>query len=64
MTGIEKDGEEIIYRQDNGEITAWLTDFEEKMALSHPSDPFYKKVFFLMVLIGLIHLGATFLVWI
>ena len=60
MAGVEKDGEEIIYRQDDGEITAWLTDFVEKMELSHPSDPFYKKVFFLMVLIGLIHLGAIF----
>ena len=63
MAGIEKDGEEIIYRQDDGEITAWLTGFEEKMELGHPADPFYKKVFFLMVLIGLLHLGAIFLVW-
>jgi len=59
MTGIEKDGEEIIYRQDDGEITAWLTDFEEKMELSHPGDPFYKKIFFLMVVIGLFHLSVT-----
>jgi hypothetical protein len=61
MAGVEKDGEEIVYRQDDGEITAWLTDFEEKMALSHASDPFYKRVFFLAVLIGLLHLGITFL---
>ncbi len=60
MAGIEKDGEEIIYRQDDGEITAWLTGFEEKMELSHTADPFYKKIFFLMVLIGLLHLGVTF----
>ena len=60
MAGIEKDGEEIIYRQDNGEITAWLTDFEEKMELSHSGDPFYKKMFFLMVVIGLVYLGAAF----
>ena len=60
MAGIEKDGEEIIYRQEDGEITAWLTEFEEKLALSHPADPFYKKVFFLAVTVGLLHLGITF----
>lgn len=63
MAGYEQDGQEIIYRQDDGEITAWLTGFEEKMALSHPADPFYKRVFFLAVLVGLAHLGATFLFW-
>ncbi len=62
MAGFEKDGEDIIYRQDDGEITAWLTGFEEKMELSHPGDSYYKKVFLVMVLIGLLHLGATFLV--
>jgi hypothetical protein len=60
MAGIEKKGDEIVYRQDDGEITAWLTDFEEKMELSHPPDHFYKKVFFLAVAIGLLHLGITF----
>jgi hypothetical protein len=63
MAGIEKDGQAIIYRQEDGEITAWMTDFEEKMELSHPANPFYKKIFFLMVFIGLLHLGAVFLVW-
>ncbi|MCP3951484.1 MAG: hypothetical protein GY697_04605 [Desulfobacterales bacterium] len=62
MANIETIGEEVIYRQNGGEITAWLTDFEEKMELSHSSDPFYKKIFFLAVTVGLLHLGITFLV--
>ena len=62
MAGIEKDGEQTVYRQNDGEITAWLTNFEEKMELSHPSDPFYKKVFYLAVTVGLLHLGITFFV--
>lgn len=62
MAKIEKEGQEVVYRQADGEITAWLTGFEEKMELSHPPDPFYQKVFFLMVAIGLLHLGLTFFI--
>jgi len=61
MAGIEREGQEIVYKQDDGEITAWLTNFEEKMELFHPADAFYKKVFFLMVFIGLLYLGVIFL---
>ena len=61
MAGIVKDGQEIIYKQDDGEITAWLTDFQEKMEISHEANPFYKMVFFLMVFIGLLYLGVIFL---
>jgi hypothetical protein len=61
MAGIENVGQETVYRQDNGEITAWLTNFEEKMELSHQANPFYKKVFFLVVFIALSYLGAIFL---
>jgi hypothetical protein len=61
MAGIEREGQEIVYKQDDGEITAWLTNFEEKMELSHQANSFYKKVFFLTVFIGLLYLGAVFL---
>ena len=61
MAGNHKPEQELVYQQDDGEITAWLTDFEEKMELSHQVNLFYKKVFFLMVFIGLLYLGAVFL---
>lgn len=51
---------EFVYQQDDGEITAWLTDFEEKLELPHEGTPAYKKVFFLLVIIGLIYLLAVF----
>ena len=51
----------LVYQQDNGEITAWLTDFEEKVELAHEGTPAYRKVFFLLVLIGLVYLGAIFI---
>ena len=52
---------EPVYQQDDGEITAWLTDFEEKMELPHEGTPAYKKIFFLLVGIGVIYLLAVFI---
>ena len=52
---------ELVYQQDDGEITAWLTDFEEKMELPHEGTPAYKKIFFLLVGIGVIYLLAVFI---
>ena len=52
---------EFVYKQDDGEITAWLPDFEEKMELPHEGTPAYKKIFFLLVGIGLIYLLAVFI---
>ena len=51
---------EFVYQQDDGEITAWLTDFEEKLELPHEGTPAYKKVFFLLVITGLIYLLSVF----
>jgi hypothetical protein len=51
---------ELVYQQDDGEITAWLKDFDEKMELPHEGTPAYKKIFFLLVGIGLIYLLAVF----
>ncbi len=61
MAGNQREGQELVYKQDDGEITAWLTGFEEKMELAHEGSPFYQKVFFLLVFIGVFYLAAIFL---
>jgi len=63
MADNQRQGQERVYKQDDGEITAWLTDFEEKMELAHQGSPFYRKVFFLLVLLGLLYLGVIFLLF-
>ena len=63
MAGNQREGQELVYKQDDGEITAWLTGFEEKMELVHEGSPFYRKVFFLLVLIGFLYLGVIFLLF-
>jgi len=61
MGRIEKEGEEVVYKQDDGEITAWLTNFEEKMELAHEGMQKYKKIFYIAVLIGFLYLAIIFL---
>jgi len=63
MAGNQRQEQERVYKQDDGEITAWLTDFEEKMELAHQGSPFYRKVFFLLVLLGMLYLGVIFLLF-
>ena len=63
MAGNHKPEQELVYKQDDGEITAWLTGFEEKMELAHEGSPFYQKVFFLLVLLGFLYLGLIFLLF-
>jgi len=63
MADNQRQGQEGVYKQDDGEITAWLTDFEEKMELAHKGSPFYRKVFFLLVLIGCLYLSVIFLLF-
>jgi hypothetical protein len=63
MAENQREGHELVYQQDDGEITAWLTDFVEKMELVHEGSPFYQKVFFLLVLIGFLYLGVIFLLF-
>ena len=63
MAGNQRQGQEFVYKQDDGEITAWFTGFEEKMELAHKGTPFYRKVFLLLVLIGLLYLGVIFLLF-
>ena len=56
---VTKDGQ-LVYQQDDGEITAWLNDFEEKMELPHEGSSRYKKIFYFLVIIGIIYLIAVF----
>jgi hypothetical protein len=56
---IKKDGE-IFYQQDDGEITARLTGFEEIDELSHEGSEKYKKVFYILVAAGGFYLGLIF----
>jgi len=60
MGKVEKEQDRLIFRQANGEITAWFDNFEEKMVLSHKGNSKYKIVFFVLVVIGFIYLAAIF----
>ena len=63
MGKIEKspDGNEFVFRQENGEITAWFRSITEKMVLAHEGSPTYKKVFCLLVLAGALYLAFIFI---
>ena len=63
MGKIEKspDGNEFVFRQDNGEITAWFSSIAEKMVLAHEGSPTYKKIFYLLVLAGVLYLAFIFI---
>ena len=52
--------DELVYQQDDGEITARLAGFEEKMELPHEGSAGYKKIFHLLVAIGFIYLIVVF----
>jgi hypothetical protein len=58
---IVKQEEETVYRQSDGEITANLTDFKEKMELVHEGSVKYKHIFHLLVTIGLVYLIVIFI---
>lgn len=51
----------VAYRQENGEITAWLPDREEKMELTHVGTPLFKKIFYLLVFLGVVYLSFIFI---
>ena len=60
MGTIEKSGEVYLFRQDDGEITARFESIEEKIVLSHEGSPRYKRVFNVLVLVGILYLTAIF----
>lgn len=63
MGEIVREGEDTVYRQMDGEITAQLTDFEEKMELVHQGSPQYKRIFHLLVAAGAIYLIVIFTIY-
>ena len=60
MGKIVRQGDDVVYRQEDGEITAWLTNFEEKMELAHEGSPTFKKIFYLLVTAGALYLIGIF----
>ena len=57
---IKKEGADLVFQQDDGEITARFIDYEEKLELSHEGHPKYQKVFTILVLFGLFYLAFIF----
>jgi hypothetical protein len=57
---VKYDGE-LVYQQDDGEVTAWLIGFKEKMELPHKGSAGYKKILYFLVFISVIYLTAIFL---
>jgi hypothetical protein len=62
MGRTEKRGKELIYKQDDGKITANLTNFvEDKMILDHEPTPGYRRIFHTIVLISVLYFIVIFL---
>ena len=61
MGKIEKEDDVFVFKQDDGEITARFNNIEEKMVLAHEGSPAYKKVFYLLVLGGVLYLTLIFI---
>lgn len=60
MGKIEKKGEKYIYRQNDGEVTAWFDHIDEKKVLVHEGRPIYRWVFKLSVTVGVLYLLLIF----
>ncbi len=61
MGRIERQGDRFVFKQDDGAITAWFPDDEENRILSHKGDPTYRRVFLLLVVLGMLYLGLIFI---
>ena len=60
MGYIIKTNNHFEYRQDSGETTAWFDLLEEKMELGHKGDPQHKKIFYILIGLGLLYLIIIF----
>jgi hypothetical protein len=60
MGKLEPYDDAYVYRQEDGEITAWFENDDEKMVLSHSGDPKYKAVLYALVILGLLYLATVF----
>ena len=61
MGMVEKSDGSGFYRQEDGEITARFATVEEKKVLSHEGSVGYRRVFNLLVLVGMAYLAVIFL---
>ena len=52
--------DERVYQQEDGEITAWLTGFEEKAVLRHEGSQAARHIFYLCVAASVIYLVVVF----
>lgn len=59
MGRYEKHGEDVVFKQDDGDITAVFHTYEEKTELAHSGSAMYEKIFLILVT-----LGATYLTFI
>ena len=48
------------YNQENGETTAWFSNIEEKMELVHQGSSVYKRIFYILISMGLLYLLIVF----
>lgn len=55
-----REGDDLIYRQADGERTARLIGYSEKKALTHEGSPKYQKIFYILVAAGVIYLSCVF----
>ena len=60
MGFIKKEGADVVFQQDDGQITARFIDYEEKLELSHEGHPSYQKIFIILVLAALFYLAYIF----
>jgi hypothetical protein len=56
----EKEGNDLIYRQETGEITARLLGYEERSELEHEGSRRYKAIFYLLAAAGVLYLVFIF----
>jgi len=61
MGNLIKQNDQLIYQQDDGEITAWFEGFEEHLELAHEGDPKFQTIFYILVIIGLVYLTNVFI---
>jgi len=57
MGKIDREGKDIVYRQDDGEITAYLTAYEEREAVTHEGKHGVRIVLYGFVAFAMIYLA-------
>jgi hypothetical protein len=61
MGRIEQEGADVVFRQDDGEITAYLTDYEERQELTHEGRRDVKILFCSLLAFAIVYLAVIFL---